>query len=74
MSFVTVNLPKAPEPFQLRHEETVNTPEEAPQEDIPEENDNPESAEVSKPQQKPERMETDQEKMVLELFDGKYIE
>ena len=66
--------PKAPEPFQLRHEETVNTPEEAPQEDIPEENDNPESAEVSKPQQKPERMETDQEKMVLELFDGKYIE
>ncbi len=66
--------PKTPEPFQLRHEETVNTPEEVPQEDMPVENDNPESAEVSNPQQKPERMETDQEKMVLELFDGKYIE
>ncbi len=61
---------KSSEQPKLQPEEAVQA-----QEEILEaaEIDNSEQPEAPKAK-KPERMETDQEKMVLELFDGKYIE
>ena len=61
---------KSSELLKLQPEEAVQA-----QEEILEaaEIDNSEQPEAPKAK-KPERMETDQEKMVLELFDGKYIE
>ena len=65
-----------PEPVKS-YEQPKLQPEEAvqAQEEILEaaEIDNSEQPDAPKAK-KPERMETDQEKMVLELFDGKYIE
>ena len=64
---------KIPEPAILQPEETVPMSEEIQETAETSEIANSEAVETSN-SKKPERMETDQEKMVLELFDGKYIE
>ncbi len=64
---------KISEPAILQPEETVPMSEEIQEAAETSEIANSEAVETSN-SKKSERMETDQEKMVLELFDGKYIE